>query len=98
MRTDGKIRNKRREEGGKDGRKAKIYETNKQGEKALSKIIKGKYITQSAQKEYSNMGKEMTKEDIHRSHLIIFVRNLKNLSKSEEPLRPIFEERLRLLM
>ena len=57
MRTDEKIRNKRREDGGKDGRKAKIYETNKQGEKALSKIIKGKvkYITQSAQKEYSNM-------------------------------------------
>ena len=59
MRTDGKIRNKRREDGGKDGRKAKIYETNKQGENALSKIIKGKvkYMTQSAQKEYSNMGR-----------------------------------------
>ena len=57
MRTDGKIRNKRRDEGGKDGRKAKIYETNKQGENALSKIIKEKYITQSAQKEYSNMGR-----------------------------------------
>ena len=55
MRTDGKIRNKRREDGGKDGRKAKIYETNKQGENALSKIIKGKYMTQSAQKKYSNM-------------------------------------------
>ena len=57
MRTDGKIRYKRREDGGKDGRKAKIYETNKQGEKAWSKIIKGKvkYMTQSAQKEYSNM-------------------------------------------
>ena len=57
MRTDEKIRNKRREDGGKDGRKSKIYETNKQGEKALSKIIKEKYITQSAQKEYSNMGR-----------------------------------------
>ena len=55
MRTDGKIRNKRREDGGKDGRKAKIYETNKQGENALSKIIKEKYMTQSAQKKYSNM-------------------------------------------
>ena len=54
MRTDGKIRNKRREDGGKDGRKAKIYETNKQGAKAWSKIIKGKYMTQSAQKEYFN--------------------------------------------
>ena len=55
MRTDGKIRNKRREEGGKDGRKAKIYDTNKLGENALSKIIKEKYMTQSAQKKYSNM-------------------------------------------
>ena len=55
MGTDEKIRNKRREDGGKDGRKAKIYETNKQREKALSKIIKEKYITQSAQKKYSNM-------------------------------------------
>ena len=55
MRRDGKIRNKRKVEGGKDGRKAKIYERNKQREKAWSKIIKGKYMTQSAQKEYSNM-------------------------------------------